>query len=130
MHDKQIRLIALCGIVLCLLAVAIGAFGAHAFKELLISNQRQDVFDLANRYQFYHGLGLMLIAALFGRTESPPKLGLIGSLMLLGTLVFSGSLYMLSLLNLSWLGAVTPIGGVMLISAWGLLAKRSLRFNE
>ena len=130
MHDKQIRLIALCGIVLCLLAVAIGAFGAHAFKELLISNQGQDVFDLANRYQFYHGLGLMLIAALFGRTESPPKLGLIGSLMLLGTLVFSGSLYMLSLLNLSWLGAVTPIGGVMLISAWGLLAKRSLRFNE
>lgn len=130
MHDKKIRLIALCGIVLCLFAVAIGAFGAHAFKDILISNQRQDVFDLANRYQFYHGLALMLIAALFGRTESPPKLGLIGSLMLLGTLVFSGSLYLLSLLNLSWLGAVTPIGGVMLISAWGLLAKRSLRLNE
>lgn len=130
MHDKKIRLIALCGIVLCLFAVAIGAFGAHAFKDILISNQRQDVFDLANRYQFYHGLALMLIAALFGRTESPPKLGLIGSLMLLGTLVFSGSLYLLSLLNLSWLGAVTPIGGVMLIIAWGLLAKRSLRLNE
>lgn len=130
MHDKKIRLIALCGIVLCLFAVAIGAFGAHAFKDILISNQRQDVFDLANRYQFYHGLALMLIAALFGRTESPPKLGLIGSLMLLGTLVFSGSLYLLSLLNLSWLGAVTPIGGVMLIIAWGLLAKRSLQLNE
>lgn len=124
MHDKQIRSIALCGAVLCLLAVAIGAFGAHAFKELLINNQRQDVFDLANRYQFYHGLALILIAALFGRTSSSPKLGLISSLMLIGALVFCCSLYLLALLNLTWLGAVTPIGGALLIVAWGLLVKK------
>ena len=124
MHDKQIRLIALCGALLCLLAVAIGAFGAHAFKEVLISNQREAVFDLANRYQFYHGLALLLIAALFGRLTTPPKLALVGGLMFVGTLVFCCSLYILALLNLAWLGAVTPIGGTLLILAWGLLLKK------
>lgn len=129
MKDKQIRLIALSGVVLCLLAVAIGAFGAHAFKELLISNQRQDVFDLANRYQFYHGLALILIAALFNGFRPPPKLAMIGGLMFLGTLIFCLSLYLLALLNLNFLGAITPVGGTLLIVAWGLLIVRILGIN-
>ena len=126
MNDKRLRLIAFSGAVLCLLAVLIGAFGAHAFKEVLVANQRQGVFDLANRYQFYHGLALMLIAALFANSPVKPKLGLSSGLMVLGTFVFCGSLYLLSLLNLAWLGAVTPIGGVLLIIAWVLLAKTLL----
>jgi len=130
MIDKQIRLIALCGMVLCLFAVAIGAFGAHAFKELLVANQRLGVFELANRYQFYHGLALILIAVLFSSVATKPKLGLVTGLMLLGTLVFCASLYLLALLNLSWLGAITPIGGTLLIAAWIVLITKVFKLNH
>lgn len=129
MKNRQLRVTAFLGATLCLLAVAIGAFGAHAFKDVLIANQRQDVFDLANRYQFYHGLALMLVAALFGNTPSKSKLAIISGLMFLGTIVFCSSLYLLALLNFTWLGAVTPIGGVLLIISWALLAIKILRFR-
>lgn len=116
--------------VLCLFAVAIGAFGAHAFKELLVANQRLGVFELANRYQFYHGLALILIAVLFSSVATKPKLGLVTGLMLLGTLVFCASLYLLALLNLSWLGAITPIGGTLLIAAWIVLITKVFKLNH
>lgn len=129
MYSKQLRTIALLGTLLCLTAVAIGAFGAHAFKEVLIAHQREDVFDLANRYQFYHGLALILIAALFGGVQRKPNLSMISGLMFVGSLVFSASLYLLALLNLSWLGAVTPIGGTLLIASWGLLAIKIVKYR-
>jgi len=121
MIDKQLKTIAFLGAFLCLLAVAIGAFGAHAFKDILVANQKEGVYDLANRYQFYHGLALILIAALFNANNAKPTLKALGVLMFLGTLLFSGSLYLLALLNISWLGAITPIGGVLLLIAWALL---------
>lgn len=123
MIDKQLKTIAFLGAILCLLAVAIGAFGAHAFKDILVANQKEGVYDLANRYQFYHGLALILIAALFSRTNAKPEptLKALGLLMFLGTLLFSGSLYLLALFNITWLGAITPIGGVLLLFAWALL---------
>ena len=121
MIDKQVKTMALCGALLCFFGVAIGAFGAHAFKDILVANQREAVYDLANRYQFYHGLALILIAALFKGSGEKPSLKILGVLMVLGSLMFSGSLYLLALLNLTWLGAVTPIGGLLLLLAWGLL---------
>jgi uncharacterized membrane protein YgdD (TMEM256/DUF423 family) len=127
MIDKKLRRMAFFGALLCLLAVAIGAFGAHVFKDTLVANQKEAVYDLANRYQFYHGLALILIAALFGRagvsdsSYAKPTLNLLGILMFLGTLIFSGSLYVLALLNIAWLGAITPIGGLLLLIAWALL---------
>jgi uncharacterized membrane protein YgdD (TMEM256/DUF423 family) len=129
MNNKELRSIALLGTILCLLAVLIGAFGAHAFKGVLAANQREDVFDLANRYQFYHGLALILIAALFAQAQPKPRLVVIVGIMFLGTLIFCGSLYLLALLNLTWLGAVTPIGGALLLVSWGLLATKLLRFG-
>ena len=129
MNHKRTRLIALFGTILCLLAVAIGAFGAHAFKEILLANQRQDVFDLANRYQFYHGLALIILAALFSNGDEKPKLDLIFILMFVGILIFCCSLYLLALLNMPWLGAITPIGGALLIAAWALLAMRILKYE-
>jgi uncharacterized membrane protein YgdD (TMEM256/DUF423 family) len=130
MIDKQVKIVALLGAFVCLLAVAIGAFGAHAFKDILAANQKTDVYDLANRYQFYHGLALLLIAALFNRSEVEPKLKALGVLMFLGTLIFSGSLYLLALLNISWLGAITPIGGVLLLIAWLMLLLQIVKLSR
>lgn len=114
------RFAALSGCILCLLAVAVGAFGAHALSDLLIQNQRMDTFELANRYHFYHGLGLLCIAALTRNTDhfANKLLNLaIGSLFI-GTIIFSLSLYALAISNASYLGAITPIGGSLLILGW------------
>lgn len=111
---------AICGATICLLAVAIGAFGAHALKDVLIANQRESVFELANRYQFYHGLGLLLMAALFQHNQGSRSLSLINALIVVGTVIFSGSLYTLAITNIAWLGAITPVGGSALIAAWAL----------
>jgi uncharacterized membrane protein YgdD (TMEM256/DUF423 family) len=119
--------IAICGATLCLLAVTIGAFGAHALKDILVENQRESVFDLANRYQFYHGLALLLIAALFQNSEALKSLKLIANLMVTGVLIFSISLYALAISNASWLGAITPIGGTLMLLAWGLTIWRLLK---
>lgn len=128
MKSKEIRSIAFAGIILCFLAVIIGAFGAHALSGLLELNQRVDVFELANRYQFYHGIAMIALAALFKDNHGDAGLAPLGLLMFFGTLVFSGSLYLLALLDVGWLGAVTPIGGVILLFAWALLSIKVLRF--
>lgn len=111
----------ICGAIICLLAVVFGAFGAHALKGILIENQRVDVYELANRYQFYHGLGLLLLGALFQKTHDAHKLQWARALMILGVIIFSGSLYTLALSNIAWLGAITPIGGSLMIVAWGII---------
>lgn len=130
MNSIKHQKIAICGAAICLLAVAIGAFGAHAFKDILVANQRETVFELANRYQFYHGLALITIAALFQNNSSIKSLTPIASVMTLGVLIFSGSLYLLAITNLTWLGAVTPIGGTFMIIAWGLLIWRLSKASE
>ena len=127
MNSIKHKNIALSGAIICLLAVAIGAFGAHAFKELLIENQREAVFELANRYQFYHGLGLLIIATLFQNFDDSRLLVLVKRLMTAGVLIFSGSLYALAISNVTWLGAITPIGGSLLIAAWAMLILRIIR---
>lgn len=120
------RLALVSGACLCFLAVAIGAFGAHALADILQQNQRLDTFELANRYQFYHGLALFLIG--IWRTGQPfADLYLSVYCFVLGTIIFSGSLYALSLSNIGVFGAITPIGGLLLLFSWALLIYRSLR---
>jgi len=123
---REIKLLACLGAVICLLGVLIGAFGAHALSDLLSANQREDVFDLANRYQFYHGLAMLALAAVFSHQPQQFSLKWLTILFTTGTLVFSGSLYLLALTGISWLGALTPIGGVLLVVAW-LLSVLKLR---
>lgn len=102
------------------LSVALGAFGAHALKSLLEKNQRLDVFETAVRYQFFHALALCLIGVLI--QQMPHKfLNSAGYSFLIGTIIFSGSLYILSITNIRWLGAITPIGGVAFMIGWILL---------
>lgn len=96
-----------------------GAFGAHAFKGILLANGRLDTYELAVRYHFYHTLALLGAALLM---EKYPAMKTGALLMLAGVIIFSGSLYVLALANVPMLGAVTPVGGLLLILGWLYLA--------
>ncbi|HEY9045226.1 MAG TPA: DUF423 domain-containing protein [Ohtaekwangia sp.] len=102
------------------LAVGIGAFGAHALKPMLVQAGRADVYELATRYQFYHTLALLAIGIL-QQWYNNKQLHYASLFMLIGTLLFCGSLYLLCFVSFGLLGAVTPIGGVFLILGWVFL---------
>ncbi len=108
-----------------LTGVAAGAFGAHGLKRIL-SPDELTVWHTAVLYQMVHGLGMLALAALIGRLDAALAIWS-GNLMLAGILVFSGSLYLLTLTGVKWLGAVTPIGGTAFIAAWALLALAAYR---
>lgn len=99
------------------LSVVLGAFGAHALKQILSAHGRTDTYELAVRYQFYHTLALLIMAALIDKLNES-KASWAALLMTSGTIVFSGSLYILALSGKTIWGAVTPIGGVLLIAGW------------
>lgn len=98
------------------LAVAFGAFGAHAVENIL-SPDRFDVYKTAVQYHFYHALGLLILGAVSLQIKNR-WITLSGYALTAGILIFSGSLYLLTLLDISWLGAITPIGGVAFILGW------------
>lgn len=100
------------------LAVGLGAFGAHGLEPLLIQNGRLDTFETAVSYHFYHTLGLLGLGILALIKPEWKGLSLAAWGMFLGILIFSGSLYILSLTGITWLGAITPIGGVGFILGW------------
>ncbi len=100
---------------LCLLAVGLGAFGAHALKATLQSNGMLDVWNKAVLYHFIHALALVVLA-LHGTGNRIAYL-----LITSGIVFFSGSLYALALTNLRWLGAITPIGGLCFLAGWAWL---------
>ena len=102
------------------LAVAFGAFGAHGLRERLAPDMLA-VFEVAVRYQMYHALALVGVALALSRWPSS-ALQVAGWCFVAGTVVFSGSLYVLTLTGMRWLGAVTPIGGVAFLAGWALLA--------
>jgi uncharacterized membrane protein YgdD (TMEM256/DUF423 family) len=114
------RTFALIGAVLGFLGVAAGAFGAHALRARL-SPEDLAIFETAARYQMYHALALLGVAWAASRWPGGATTAS-GWLLLGGTLVFSGSLYLLVLTGARWLGAVTPIGGLALLAGWAALA--------
>lgn len=103
------------------LGVAIGAFGAHRLEPFLREAGRLDTWEKAVHYQFYHALGLLAIGLLMKQLSSD-LLGYAGWAFTLGVLFFSGSLYVLCLSGVKTWGAVTPIGGLLMIAGWVLLA--------
>lgn len=119
------RLFAAAGAVSAFLAVAAGAFGAHALRTR-VAPDLLGVFETGARYQMYHALGLLAVAWLAGRAASMPQAAWAGWAFLVGTVVFSGSLYALALTGQRWLGAVTPIGGVAFLAGWICLAWAAL----
>ena len=119
------RTFAAIGAVSAFLAVGAGAFGAHALRERL-SPDLVDVFETAARYQIYHALALLGVAWAAGRWPGT-AIEFAGWLFLAGTVLFSGSLYLLSLTGARWLGAVTPFGGLAFLAGWLLFAWSALR---
>ena len=95
--------------------IAVGAFGAHALKETLVESGRTDTFDLAIRYSVYHALAFLFLGFLMERI---PGLRTSVIFLVIGVVLFSGSLLTLSLTNQTWWGAVTPFGGASLIVGW------------
>jgi len=101
------------------LTVAIGAFGAHGLRAMLEASGRFDTFETAVRYQFYHTLALLAVGILaVARPELRGPIGTTAALWLGGILFFSGSLYLLCFTGITKLGAVAPIGGLLLIAGW------------
>jgi uncharacterized membrane protein YgdD (TMEM256/DUF423 family) len=111
----------LIGSIAALFAVAIGAFGAHALKKQLTADMLA-VFHTGVQYHYYHALGLLAVGLIATQLPESSALKWSGWLMFIGIIIFSGSLYLLSITGIRWLGAITPIGGVAFIAAWMLLA--------
>lgn len=113
------RIFAGIGAALALSGVVLGAFGAHGLKTRL-SAEMLEVFETGIRYHMYHAFGLFAVAWVIGRWPSGAATTA-GWLMLAGVIIFSGSLYILAISGTRWWGAITPIGGVALISGWASL---------
>jgi len=110
------------------LGVALGAFGAHALKQTL-SPEMLAAFEVGVRYQTYHALALLALA--WASTRWPGRAMTIGGwLIVIGVLVFSGSLYALSLSGVRGIGAITPFGGAALLAGWVCIAWAVLRYRE
>jgi uncharacterized membrane protein YgdD (TMEM256/DUF423 family) len=111
------------GSALGFLSVALGAFGAHALKPMLLESNRLATYETAVQYQMYHGLALLLTGIL--ALQLPQSdFSLVAVFFLVGVLIFSGSLYLLCATGIKWLGAITPIGGTAFLAGWVLLGWR------
>jgi uncharacterized membrane protein YgdD (TMEM256/DUF423 family) len=108
------------GAINAFLAVALGAFGAHGLKDRLDAHYL-DIWKTGVTYQMFHGLGILAVAMLLGKAAASSLFSWSGWLMLIGIILFSGSLYVLSLTKINVLGAITPIGGVAFLAAWILM---------
>lgn len=110
------------GALLLACAVGLGAFGAHGLKDKLDAYSMA-VYEKAVFYHFIHALGILLVALLSAQSLVSAETAMRTSVLLLaGVIIFSGSLYILSMTGMKWLGAITPIGGVCFIAAWMYLA--------
>ena len=113
------------GCVFAVLGVAAGAFGAHALRDILAAKSLE-IYDTAARYQLIHALALVF-TGLGAATWPNSRWRVAGGLFTLGIVVFSGSLYVLSLTGIGWLGAVTPIGGACFLAGWLIAASATLK---
>ncbi|MCG6879893.1 MAG: DUF423 domain-containing protein [Deltaproteobacteria bacterium] len=114
------RIFLFLGALSAFIGVAAGAFGAHGLKGR-ISTEMLAVFEVGVRYQMYHAFALIITA--WVQTKWPSFMVIAaGWCFAIGTILFSGSLYLLSLSGTKWLGAITPVGGLAFLAAWALLA--------
>ncbi len=121
------------GILMALIAVILGAMGAHLMEQHLEAEQLE-TFKTGVRYQFYHSFAILIVGILF-HFGKKSMLSYAGWLFFAGILLFSGSLYLLSVqetlsLSLSWLGPVTPIGGLLFIAGWVFLFLSTYQHGE
>lgn len=113
------------GALLLSIAIIFGAFGSHFLKTRFSENDIE-IFEIGVRYHTYQALGLLILGVM-GFNINNDLIVLPAMIITTGLIIFSGSLYLLVLLNIRWLGAVTPIGGMFLIFGWALLAFNLIR---
>ena len=106
------------GIIFAALSVVVGAFGAHGLESTI--KDKMDVYKTAVHYQMFHSLAILFVSIL-QYSISDLDLSICIWLFFLGIILFSGSLYILALTNIKWLGAITPIGGLLFIIGWGIV---------
>lgn len=123
---KNPRFILATGAILMALAVGFGAFGAHIVQGRL-TPERFDVYQTGVQYHFYHALGLLLLGLISFTIRDSKWLVWSGWCLLTGVVIFSGSLYILTLTDTAWLGAITPLGGAAFILGWLFLAAGVLK---
>ena len=121
----MIKLFLLAGSFFCMLSVILGAFAAHGLKSRL-SDYAIGIFKTAAEYQMVHGLALIAVAILI---KLGINLSMAGGFFIAGTLLFSGSLYLLALTGLKWLGPITPLGGLCFIIGWIVILVQVARFK-
>ena len=119
------RIFLAIGAISAFIGVAAGAFGAHGLKDRL-GPEMLAIFETGARYQMYHAFALIAVA--WASSRFPGSIvTAAGWLFVAGTILFSGSLYLLSLTETRWLGAITPLGGVAFLAGWLCLAYASLK---
>jgi uncharacterized membrane protein YgdD (TMEM256/DUF423 family) len=126
MYDYRMeRTFFLIGSVLGFLGVVFGAFGAHALRSRL-SPDMLAVFETGVRYQMYHAFAILIVAVAMARLGETHLLAWAGWSFLAGVVLFSGSLYALTLTGVGTLGAITPVGGLLFLLGWGCMAASAL----
>ncbi|RJQ86474.1 MAG: DUF423 domain-containing protein [Desulfobacteraceae bacterium] len=126
--ESKARYFVILGALSAALAVALGAFGAHALADRL-SPGMQAIYRTAVLYHLFHAIGLFAVAFVCSLPKANRLACVSGWLMAAGTGLFCGSLYLLSITGIRWLGAPTPLGGIAMIAAWLLLAWAVLHNN-
>lgn len=121
------KIFIILGALNAFLSVALGAFGAHGLEGKL-EPKYLETWKTAVTYQMFHATGLLIIGVMLGKLPANALLSSSGWLMFIGILLFSGSLYVLSLTQISILGAVTPFGGLAFLAAWVLLIIAAVKY--
>lgn len=121
------KVFILIGAINAFLAVALGAFGAHGL-EGRVEPKYLETWKTGVTYQMFHATGLFIIGILAGKLPASSLISWSGWLMLIGIILFSGSLYTLTLTKISVLGAITPIGGVAFLAAWVLMMIAAVKY--
>lgn len=124
--SQTAKLFLFLGSINAFAAIALGAFGAHLFKPRL-SPEMTAVYQTGIQYHLFHALGLLVVGLIAMPLPVSWYLRASGWLMFAGIILFSGSLYILSLSGIRWFGAITPVGGMAFLAAWALLAAGILK---
>ena len=114
------KLFIILGALNAFLSVALGAFGAHGLEKM-VEPKYMEIWKTGVQYQMFHATGLLIIGVLLGKLPATTLLTWSGWFMLIGIILFSGSLYVLTVTKIGFLGAITPFGGVAFLIAWALL---------
>jgi uncharacterized membrane protein YgdD (TMEM256/DUF423 family) len=115
------------GAINAFLAVALGAFGAHGL-EGRVEQKYLEIWKTGVTYQMFHATGLLIVGVLLGRLPANALLSWSGWMMLIGIILFSGSLYVMTLTKISILGAITPLGGLSFLAAWILIIVAAIKY--